>query len=157
MMKLPNTRIPNHILNQLPQHINDCIAINKQIPKNKRVARLPEQPIESADIIQNWSKTCHFELQSHVVMASSNRYNLMYQAWLFKDIIKDPQRQGCSLFPLVGIYDAVGCVPFANELKLDQNDDVLHYAGFNRLHWGDQHCHLDFGAWHIGSDMSKVE
>ena len=25
------------------------------------------------------------------------------------------------------------------------------------LQWSDQHCHLDFGEWHFGSDMSKIE
>merc|ERR1712228_214852 len=129
---------------------------NNKIPKDKRVARLPEALIDADEFINNWSKTCHFELQSHVPMASSNRYNLMYQGWLFKDIPNDPNRLGCSLYPLVGIYDTFGCKVFNEQNRLHQNDELLHYAGYNCLNWADQHCHLDFGSWNIGSDMSKI-
>eukprot|EP01084_Bolivina_argentea_P101449 181879_1 len=156
VMKLPSSRIPKHILNKLPEQINDCITKNNKIAKDKRVARLPEQHINANEFINEWSKTCHFLLQSHVPLASSNRYNIMYQGWLFKDIPNDPQRLGCSLFPLIGIYDTFGCIQFNEQNKLNKNDEILHYAGYNNLNWSDQHCHLDFGAWHFGSDMSKI-
>ena len=103
-----------------------------------------------------WTKTCHFELQSHVPLASTNRYNIMYQGWLFKDIPNDPNRLGSSLFPLCGVYTPYGLMHYNDDIRMDNNDDILHYAGYNNLHWGDQHCHLDFGAWHFGSDMSKI-
>ena len=131
VMKLPSSNIPKHILTQLPEHINQCIVRNNKIPKEQRVARLPEALIDADEFMNDWSKTCHFELQSHVPLASSNRYNLMYQGWLFKDIPKDPNRLGCSLWPLVGIYESLGCQAFSEQIRLHQNDEVLHYAGYD--------------------------
>ena len=158
VMKLASSRIPTKLMTQLPSHINSCITINNKIPKDKRVARLPEKLISSEEFLDNktWTKTCHFELQSHVPLASSNRYNIMYQGWLFKEIPNDPNRLGCSLFPLVGVYNAKGLIEYNDTIKMHNNDEILHYAGYNKLQWADQHCHLDFGAWHFGSDMSKI-
>ncbi|ETO16801.1 hypothetical protein RFI_20539, partial [Reticulomyxa filosa] len=32
----------------------------------------------------------------------------------------------------------------------------VQYAGYDKLNWSDQHCHLEFDSWHFGSDMAKV-
>eukprot|EP01084_Bolivina_argentea_P247692 414373_1 len=54
VMKLPSTRIPKRILTALPDPINACITKNNNIPKDKRVARLPEQHINANDVINKW-------------------------------------------------------------------------------------------------------
>ena len=147
VMKCNKKSIPKEIISKLPKLINNQIDINSKIPYDQRVARLPNKPLNEDEIINNWEYSCHFHIGTDVPLANGRTFNLMYQGWLFKDIPNDPNRRGCSLYPLIGIFKPYKMVKPLNDVA---------YAGFEDLTYSDQHCHLDFGAWHFGSDMSKI-
>jgi hypothetical protein len=77
-------------------------------------------------------------------------FNLMFHGKLFEGVVKDPTRQGCSKWPLIGLFDSSG--------MFDAPSDDVAFAGQNALTCADQHIHkVDFhgNTWHFGSDMAK--
>ena len=97
--------------------------------ESERVAHFPPLKEIRRDIynnFKNWQWDCNFEINSDVPLVSENKrvFNIMYQAWLFKDIPNDPKRQGASKYPMIGVFNHKGIT------KYPTNEQYLQYAGF---------------------------
>lgn len=85
----------------------------------------------------------------------NNQCNVMCHGFLFKDVVTEPGRRGCSKWPLVGIFrpSGIDADPFVEAAPVPTT------VGVGALNPADQHVHLvdEYGeSWHIGEGPPYV-
>jgi hypothetical protein len=83
------------------------------------------------------------------------------KGFLFRDVVTEPGRLGCSKWPLIGAYKCVGItVPEdAAWAPVRKPGDTPATLGIDYLTPSDQHVHLADGygeQWHIGVVWTRV-
>ena len=172
---LPSSHAPETLKKKVLAHTADALYKHLSLRDADRVAVLPAPALGSRKCSPKaicaclkqltWNWTVGLQVSSYAYGAPDNKLNVMAHGVLHKELVQStaggraPTRLGCSKWPLIGMYDAQGFVPWSVHMR--DGDPIGPAADVpeGALAPSDQHVHWvgegSWGEWHFGGDTSR--
>lgn len=183
-------RVPARLRAEIVAAVDEALQLHASASEDTRVATLPARSpwasvAAGCDLIQ-WSSAVEISSRVYGTEEWDTKCNLFAHGWLFRDVVREPGRDGAGRWPLIGVFHADGFAEHLDETYLGSDAS----AGLNKLRPADQHVHvvdapevpdldgLDLDrltpaelealfaareggagprAWHLGSDAARVD